>query len=263
MNDWCVIVVRFLRFHFVFFSQKEKERGDKQGIESTSIICKRRMQMIASERKRSDILSIQNARERIALLILMRSSRHGPFRDFFERFTLCVGGGRKGESVGPKPRKEYQFWIRSGRPFEREKERERRENRREDSLSLSLFPFPFPSLPSRPVPNWFLSVLSRDSRSRGWYSSRRTSTNDSLWSSWRTLLSRFEREKRGEKKRALANWWSNATADPPDGLSFLLSSFYFSGRYVQGFDSLVNLITARLDLSLPVAWVDRIADVVA
>ena len=176
MNDWCVIVVRFLRFHFVFFSQKEKERGDKQGIESTSIICKRRMQMIASERKRSDILSIQNARERIALLILMRSSRHGPFRDFFERFTLCVGGGRKGESVGPKPRKEYQFWIRSGRPFEREKERERRENRREDSLSLSLFPFPFPSLPSRPVPNWFLSVLSRDSRSRGWYSSRRTST---------------------------------------------------------------------------------------
>lgn len=109
MNDWCVIVVRFLRFHFVFFSQKEKERGDKQGIESTSIMCKRRMQMIASERKRSDILSIQNARERIALLILMRSSRHGPFRDFFERFTLCVGGGRKGESVGPKPRKEYQF----------------------------------------------------------------------------------------------------------------------------------------------------------
>lgn len=159
-------------------------------------------------------------------LILMRSSRHGPFRDFFERFTLCIGGGRKGESVGPKPRKEYQFWIRSGRPFHLEKERERKETTREQKRGLSLSLFPFSSLPSRPVPNWFLSVLSRDSRSRGWYSSRRTSTNDSLWSSSWTLLSRFEREKRGEKKRALANWWSNATADLADGLlSFILFLF--------------------------------------
>ena len=194
-------------------------------------------------------------------LILMRSSRHGPFRDFFERFTLCIGRGRKGESVGPKPRKEYQFWIRSGRPFHLERERERRlrENRREDSLSL-FFPFLLFPLDRSQTGSSLFSLATRGLEADTARGGHRPTIRYDCRRERSYLDSRGKNEA---KKRELLLIGDPTRRQIWRTVSFLLSSFYFSGRYVQGFDSLVNLIIARLDLPLPVAWVDRIADVVA
>lgn len=145
----------------------------------------------------------------------------------------------------------------------RERERERKETTREQKrgLSLSLF-FPF-----------LLFPLDRSQTGSSLFSlATRGLEADTARGGHRPTI-RYDRRRersyldsRGKneaKKRELLLIGDPTRRQIWRTVSFLLSSFYFSGRYVQGFDSLVNLIIARLDLPLPVAWVDRIADVVA
>lgn len=144
-DDWRVIVVRFVHFYFIAifcFTSIQEQRRNRIDIHRVQTIYVNDRER--EEKKRCSIQKCANTEFSLSLsLVLMRSSR--PFRDFFERFTLCMGGERKGRVSWSQATKGISILNPIG-PTVPSRERRLRENGREDAFSLSLFLSPFSSL---------------------------------------------------------------------------------------------------------------------